>query len=322
MNGRPLTKLAKMAWFSLAYDLFVILWGTFVRASKSGAGCGAHWPLCKGHILPDLADATTRVELTHRVTSGLSLVLTIGLAVAAFRASKPGEPLRKAAGAMSFFMITEALVGAGLVLLEYVADDPSAGRAVWMGVHLINTFLLVASATAFAHFASGGEPLSVARQRGVAKTLAVGLGTVLLIALTGSQAALADTLFPAQSLLHGLAQDLTPGGHFLLRLRAVHPFVAMLGATIVIGCAVAAQSLRSSRKTAIYASATCAAVVVQIGLGFTNVALLTPIPVQIAHLFVANVIWISLVLLALESLTDRAYEARQRELAELDTPAE
>ena len=317
MMAAPTTKLARWAWFSVAYDLLVILWGTFVRASKSGAGCGAHWPLCKGYILPDLADATTRIELVHRVTSGLSMVLTLGLAVAAFRSTPKGSPVRKAAVAMSFFMITEALVGAGLVLLEYVADDPSAGRAVWMAIHLLNTFLLVASASAFAHFASGGDPLSIDRQRGVATTLAVALGTVLLIALTGSQAALADTLFPPSSLVHGLMQDITPGGHFLLRLRAIHPFVAMFGVCIVIGCAVAAQALRASRRTAVFAGIACGAVVVQIGLGFTNVALLTPVPIQIAHLAVANVIWISLVMLALECLTGKAYEARLRQVAEL-----
>src|SRR5262249_41187531 len=70
-----LSPLARFAWFVVAYNIAVILWGAYVRATGSGAGCGSHWPLCNGQVLPSAAQTQTLIEFTHRVTSGLSLVL-------------------------------------------------------------------------------------------------------------------------------------------------------------------------------------------------------------------------------------------------------
>src|SRR5580693_8303994 len=67
--------LNRFAWFTLAYNIAVVLWGAFVRATGSGAGCGRHWPLCNGEFLPATPQTQTVIEFTHRVTSGLSLVL-------------------------------------------------------------------------------------------------------------------------------------------------------------------------------------------------------------------------------------------------------
>ena len=67
--------LGRFAWFVVAYNIAVILWGAYVRATGSGAGCGSHWPLCNGLILPGTAKTQTLIEFTHRVTSAASLVL-------------------------------------------------------------------------------------------------------------------------------------------------------------------------------------------------------------------------------------------------------
>lgn len=300
-SAPKLTLLGKLAWLSLAYNVAVILWGAFVRASKSGAGCGAHWPLCKGRILPDLADATTRIELTHRVTSGLSLVFAVALMIAAWRVFPRGHLARRAANFFCGFMLAEALVGAALVLLEYVALDPSAARAGWMALHLANTFFLLASNVAFAHFASHDTSPTVEPRRAAATAAFVALVAIFIIALTGSQAALADTLFPARSLVHGITQDLTPGGHFLLKLRVIHPFVAMFSATFIIIGVVVAQALHPSRTNTRLTLTASILVVTQIALGFTNVALLAPVWMQITHLFVADSLWITVTLIALET---------------------
>src|SRR5690606_23810418 len=149
-------RFRRLAWGALAYTLLVILWGGYVRASGSGAGCGAHWPLCNGEVVPRSATAETLIELTHRVTSGLALPLVLVLLAWAFRAFPKGSPVRKGAAFVVAFMVLEAAVGAGLVLFEQVAYNASIGRAYWMASHLVNTFLLLGALTLTAHAARGG----------------------------------------------------------------------------------------------------------------------------------------------------------------------
>ena len=140
-----LIRFARYAWFVLGYNLLVIVWGAYVRASGSGAGCGNHWPLCKGEVIPRAAALETLVEVTHRLTSGLALIFVIGLVFWAFRRFPRGHHVRRASIVSLIFILTEALIGAGLVLFEYVAANASHARAFWMSGHLINTFLLLGS---------------------------------------------------------------------------------------------------------------------------------------------------------------------------------
>src|SRR5256714_12976957 len=138
-------RFAAFAWFVTALTLAVILWGAYVRASRSGDGCGAHWPLCNGTVVPDATHAKTLVEFAHRATSGLAFLFVVGLVAWAFRAFGRGHAARKAAVASGVFIVTESLIGAGLVLLRLVADNASVARALYLSVHLVNTFLLVAA---------------------------------------------------------------------------------------------------------------------------------------------------------------------------------
>src|SRR4051812_4591395 len=135
-------RFSKAAWLVLLYNLAVIAWGAFVRASGSGAGCGKHWPMCNGVVVPRAPSVATLIELTHRVMSGLALLLVVGLAVWAFRAYPRGHVVRKATVGVVALMLSEALVGAGLVLIGLVAHDASLKRAIALPVHLVNTFFL------------------------------------------------------------------------------------------------------------------------------------------------------------------------------------
>ena len=110
-----LTNFAKYAWGVLAYNLVVILWGAYVRATGSGAGCGSHWPLCNGEVIPRAQQVETMIEFTHRLTSGMAMLLVAGLLIWALRAYPKGHQVRTGAWLSAFFIITEALVGAGLV---------------------------------------------------------------------------------------------------------------------------------------------------------------------------------------------------------------
>src|SRR5512138_1330366 len=106
---------ARFAWCVLGYHLAVIAWGGLVRATGSGAGCGQHWPTCNGQVVPRSAAAETLVEYTHRATSGVALLLVVVLFAWARRAFPRGHPARRAAAFSMVFILTEALLGAGLV---------------------------------------------------------------------------------------------------------------------------------------------------------------------------------------------------------------
>ncbi len=138
---------ARFTWAVLAYNLLVILWGAYVRASGSGAGCGNHWPLCNGQVIPQPGRTATVIEFAHRLSSGLVLLLVIVLFVWARRTVPAGHPVRRSVGFVLLFTLGEALLGAGLVLFGLVEDNASVARAVTISLHLANTFLLLASLT-------------------------------------------------------------------------------------------------------------------------------------------------------------------------------
>src|SRR5262245_33421875 len=189
-------RLARFAWGVVAYNVAVILWGAYVRATGSGAGCGAHWPLCDGAIVPRAPDLAMLIEYSHRITSGMALLAVVGLLVWTRRALPAGHPARRGAALSMFFMLTEAGVGAGLVLFQLVADNASMARALFMAVHLANTFLLLGSLTLTAHWTSGGEDVSLRARPGLTTALLAISAGVLLVSVSGAVAALGDTLFP------------------------------------------------------------------------------------------------------------------------------
>lgn len=289
--------LTRYAWGVLAFTLLVILWGAFVRATGSGAGCGSHWPTCNGEVIPRPETIETAIELTHRITSGLAFLLVLGLLIAAMRARPKGHPLRRAAALSLFFMITESGVGAGLVLLEYVADDRSPARAIWVAVHLINTFLLVASLAVAAHKAGADARPARWRARGL-WVLAAALAT-LAVATTGAITALGDTLFPSASLAEGVAADFSPTAHFLIRLRVYHPLSAIAVSVLVtlVAVIVGRRTPRARRP----ALALIALFFLQIAGGLVNLFLLAPTWMQLVHLLMADLAWIALVLLGVEA---------------------
>lgn len=288
-------RFSRFAWLVLLFNLLVILWGAYVRASSSGAGCGSHWPLCDGVVVPRSPSAAMLVEYTHRLTSGVALVLVLAMYAWARLIRPPRDPARRAAGFAVCFMLAEALIGAGLVLFALVAHDDSLRRVVALALHLINTFLLVASLGMTAYFASAPPGRSDARAP-LPLLLYPALLATLLIGVTGAMTALGDTLFPAASLAAGLIQDRSPTAHFLLRLRALHPALALL-TSIYMAVAVA---LLMHRGTAVRALGrlTLILFVVQVGAGLTNLLLLAPVSMQLVHLLLADLVWLSLVLFA------------------------
>jgi len=293
--------IARVAWAVLGWNLAVILWGAYVRATGSGAGCGAHWPLCNGQVIPRGASTEMMVEFSHRLTSGMALIAVVALAVWIFRAVPKRHPARRAAAWATAFMLTEAAVGAALVLFRLVADNASMARAMFMAVHLVNTFLLIACIALTAWFLSGGSSPQVRGRSRLTIWLGAGAAALLLAGVTGAIAALGDTLYPAGSLASALAADLSATSHILIRLRLLHPLIAVAVAVALIGGGL---NLRgdSRRGVSSLGSLVAALAFLQVAMGFVNVLLLAPVWMQLLHLLMADALWLVYILLAVHLL--------------------
>jgi heme a synthase len=297
-------RLARFAWGVVVFNVLVILWGAFVRATGSGAGCGAHWPMCNGEVVPRDPAVETMIELTHRLTSGVALVMVVVLVVLAYRWTPARHPARAAAVTSLVLMLIEAAIGASIVLLRYVADDASAPRAIWVGLHLVNTFLLVGALVVTALCAGGIHGPRVA-SNGRAAVLALAIGLTLVVGASGAITALGDTLFPSGSLAAGMEADLSPGAHFLVRLRVIHPLVAVGVALYLMSLAGLVSFERPSAGLRSAAIAVAATQLAQIAVGLLNLVLLAPIAIQIAHLLFADLAWIALVVLVHRARLER-----------------
>ena len=276
---------------NLLYTLAVIVWGAFVRASGSGAGCGAHWPLCNGEMIPTSERLQTLIEFAHRSTSGISLVL-VGLGCFfAFRIAKKGSAVRYASVVTVVAMFFEALLGAMLVLLKLVEFDQSVARAISISLHLMNTLFLLASLVNLAYLAN--EPKAYEARNGVwfprAPFFRWAIGAFIALGVSGAIAALGDTLFKSKSLAYGLAQELSANAHFLIRLRVLHPVFAC--AWVFLGFLWSQKLLEHSALFKIR-QIFLGVLILQFTLGFVNWILLAPTALQLVHLLIADTVFI------------------------------
>jgi cytochrome c oxidase assembly protein subunit 15 len=294
----PSPALRRFAWSVLAYFIAVILWGTLVRATGSGAGCGNHWPLCNGTVVQHSASLQTLIEFTHRLTSGLSLLSVVGLLVWTYRATARGHLARAWAVASVGFTMVEAILGALLVKLGLTAQSQSPLRPAYLALHLTNTLLLLAALTLTAHMLSRRNGYMRGSIRLVAPFGAIAaVVVVMIVGVTGSLAALGDTLFPASSLGQALAEDFAAGSGWLVRWRWTHPTVAFVSSIFLIWILV-----RAAQRSAHWDNRGLSALVLvllaaQYVLGVLDVFLLAPLWLQVAHLLGADVLWVALVVL-------------------------
>jgi len=290
------------AWGVLAYNVAVILWGALVRATGSGAGCGGHWPLCNGDVLPRAPAATTVIELTHRVMSGLALIGVVALFAWA-RAAYPGRhPARRWATWSLLFILTEVMLGAALVLLGHVAANESAGRVYSLGSHLVNTFLLLASLALTAWYSGPGTTWLGAHEKSRPPSLgsAGPLLAIVMVAVAGAITALGDTLFPAHTLAQGVRDDFASTAGFLVRLRIIHPLLAIAAGGFLAFAAGREYLSRRNPHLRWLAGALLTLVSTEILAGAANILLKAPLPMQLIHLLLADYLWIILVLFTVE----------------------
>jgi len=294
----PSVALKRFAWGVLAYFIATILWGTVVRATGSGAGCGDHWPLCNGTVVQQSPTIGTMIEFAHRITAALDLFGVVGLLLWTWRRTVPGHLARWAAAASIFFTLTEGLLGALLVKLGLTAQSQSPLRAPFLALHLSNTLLLVASLAMAAHMltrTAGYRWRDVRITHAIGTT--IGMVAVMVVGVTGSMAALGDTLFPATSFQNSLTQDFAADSTWLLRWRWTHPAIAIVASIFLIWILIRAARRAGpwdNRKLSIFVVALLA---VQYFLGALDVWLLAPVWMQVVHLLGADVLWAALVVL-------------------------
>jgi len=286
----------KFAYTVLGYNVLVILWGALVRHTGSGAGCGSHWPLCNGEVIPLSPRMETVIEFVHRLSSGISLALVLGLVIWAFEAFPKKHSVRKTAVLSFFFTLVSAGVGAWLVLAGLVEKDDSHARAITLALHLVNTFFLLGSLTLTALW--GGEsvrPSFAKNRKSVAWWSFIALSMMIFAGMSGAVTSLGDTLFPPGSTAEVLREGLSPTAHFLIRLRLWHPFIS-LAAVISVLIFVAMIHEKRLGRAIRYARVVTAIIGLQVLLGFVSTWLRVPMWMALTHLFLADVLWIVLVM--------------------------
>ncbi len=283
-------KYAQLQFYFWLYTLAVILWGAWVRISHSGDGCGDHWPLCSGRLIPDFQMQKTWIEYTHRLMTG-----AYGLFVIYFfyKINKSPASLwtKKLNVALLLLMISEALLGAILVKGKLVTTDDSILRLIVMIFHQLNSFLLTGS-TFLLFLALRTEPL--AQVSPVPLVMAFKSRTplvlFLLLAISGAVAALSVTLFPSVSVWNGILQDFSTDAHLFVRLRILHPVLASL---IGIGFMSWLFAKNYNRAAFEFLGA--------MALGVMTILTLSPLPLKLAHLLIAHLLWARLLYLFVSS---------------------
>jgi heme a synthase len=328
MQGN-LSGFAKYAWFVLGYNLLVILWGVFLRASRSGDGCGQHWLTCHGEVVPSAPELKTVIEFSHRITSALDGLIVIALLVWAFliwrkdRNSISSYVLKFAAASFAFVLVEGAL-GAGLVLTGNTAETLTPARPFWMAAHLLNTLILLTLLTITAWSATTGRRLELGGNWPNLKWIIVGSALIFVVGISGSIAALSSMIFPSGTITEGLTKDFSPTSHMLLRLRPLHPILAVASAVfLVFWTGWIKRKFEGSKRVVRWANVVAALVIAQLAFGAMTLLMLGPILMQLGHLLLADAVWIGFVLLSLNLLSEEtaAVQIEDRQFAPASTIA-
>lgn len=298
-----LDRFAKYAWFALAWNIVVIVWGVFLRASKSGDGCGEHWLTCNGELIPSAPQFKTVIEFSHRMTTAVDGIVMLILVIWAVRIWMRSRDRRTrniliAAIGSLFFVITEAAVGAGLVLTGNTAEAVTDARPFWAMGHLINTFILLTFLTVTAWLASGERRVVKWPETKVLLLIGLGFALLFLVGMSGTLAALSNMLFPSTSIAEGIAKDFSATSNVILRLRLSHPILSILTAVYLVFLAGWLKARAGDAADVRWWSGTLSLlVIVQVAFGAVTLLTLGPIVMQLGHLFLADAVWIAMVMM-------------------------
>lgn len=293
------SSFANFAWFSLFYNVLVVAWGVFLRSMGFGDGCGANWPLCTGAKDPAKGPMATMIEFSHRASTALVGVLAIVMVVWAIRAFPKGHPSKKFAGGFLFFTILEGWIGRYLVVHGLVTSNDTVQRAIWMGVHVLSTFMLLGSISAAALCASKIRPVQFKSQGTVGWLLAFGFIGTMLLGVSGAISAFGHQVRPD---VQGLSEMLKPAAFWANKLAVAHPVgSASIGLYLLLMCSLI-QHLRPDPFVKNAAKALIGILFIQLAVGALNIFFKAPVVLQMVHLVLADLNWISIVVLAIAAL--------------------
>ncbi len=279
-----------LAWVTLWANVVVILQGAFVRATGSGAGCGSHWPTCHGELVPLSGNVHTAIEFTHRLLSLVVLVLGTWLVRRVWRERHEHRGAFVFGLAAFIFLLIEAGLGALTVLWGLTGDNQSTARGLMVATHLVNSLLLIgalAGTVVYTRRDRPAYPLRLAQQGPLLTVLLVGIIGMQVLMFSGGIAAMGNTMFPSESLAEGIAADFDPESHPLIRLRILHPLIAIAVGVylfIALGLARWLKPVPHGHRLRQWLLGTY---VVQLVVGTVNLALLAPIVLQMLHLGLA-----------------------------------
>jgi len=284
-------KVESYAKAGLLLSIASILAGAFVRATGSGDGCGATWPTCKGKIIPALSDTSELIEFSHRSVSGVLLVVTL-IIFAKTRKFQKESLVRTVTNYLTFFVIFEALIGAVIVIFEWVGLNSSLPRIIAVPIHLVNTFGLLGSYAILYKILQ--DDLQNIKNMFNKNFLLIS-SLFLLSGATGSITALADVLFPSASFVEGFLADFDRASEVLTRLRILHPIIS---STLSIVLYVYATGIRKKYNVSVKPLQTL--ILIAVFLGVINVLSNIVLPLSILHLAIADFLWISYIYVSID----------------------
>ncbi len=282
-------RFTRLAWLAATCTYLLIVLGAIVRITGSGLGCGEHWPLCNGRLLP-LLDLPTLIEYGHRLAAAAVSILAGALAAYAWwlrRHRPPPSTALHRPGAGAYvalgLLIAQVLLGAVTVKLHL----PPWTVILHLGTAmlLLATLLVVAKRAPLAPGASPGNTnLPSAPPSRVGLTaLALAFVTVLFGALTANLGAASACLgFP---LCNGA---FIPAGNYLQHVQWTHRLLAYALAGYVVWWA-----LRTKRLGTWYV---VGLVALQVAVAAAMILLGLPRLLQATHVAVGAAVWAGLVL--------------------------
>ena len=284
-------KVESYAKAGLLLSIASILAGAFVRATGSGDGCGATWPTCKGKIIPALSDTSELIEFSHRSVSGVLLVVTLIIFVKTRKLQKDSL-VRTVTNYLTFFVIFEALIGAVIVIFEWVGLNSSLPRIIAVPIHLVNTFGLLGSYAILCKILQ--DNLENIKNMFNKNFLLIS-SLFLLSGATGSITALADVLFPSASFVEGFLADFDRTSEVLTRLRILHPIISSALSIVLF---VYATGI--SNKYNVSVKPLKLLIIIAVFLGVLNVLSNIVLPLSILHLAIADFLWISYIYVSID----------------------
>lgn len=279
--------LPVLALSALISTVVLITMGSIVRVTGNGLGC-PDWPLCYGRVVPP-ALTSAWVEFTHRLLGAAASLQIVLLATFVWRRYR-GQPwlFWPAVAAVSLLIVQVSLGG-----LHVIFEIPPVTGWIHTGVAMLIVGMLAVQA---AGLLPGAQPLrstALFRNRRFTAWLSLTIGAAYLLLLTGSYvtrsgASLACPSFP----LCGVAAR-----NRLIDIQMLHRYAAFAVAFLVLVLVIWLVARQRERGLVRFAYGLSALLVVQVGLGASNVLLRLPMWSRVLHLAVAATLWAGLVML-------------------------